>query len=254
MGPRSCGGQDALGANDYGGLVSSGESAHIAYAQKRPGLDRVHEHRHARIEQRDPPPAHRPDLGATAGPLQVQTVVDALRVGMVARRARIQDPSWKRRPGRRFLTRTVGSAVNSWTDAFGMLAGTTYYFKVKAANVVGDSAASNEASATPSAGPPGTPGTLQATGSLGHVSLSWSCTFIRRRQPDHGLQYLSQHVERHGEVAFSHTGGPNTAYVDYDVAGTTYFYKVRRRERHRRRPLSNEAEGIGAQPRARRAA
>src|SRR5438552_2078893 len=69
---------------------------------------------------------------------------------------------------------TVGN-VTSYTDTSAMN-GVTYYYVVKAVNGVGEGGASNEASATPVAGPsaPGAPTNLQAIPGNGNVSLTWS--------------------------------------------------------------------------------
>ena len=68
---------------------------------------------------------------------------------------------------------TVAGSVYSY-DATGLTNGTTYYFVVKASNPGGDSANSNELSATPQVPAPGAPTGLTAIGGNIKVTLNWS--------------------------------------------------------------------------------
>lgn len=70
------------------------------------------------------------------------------------------------------LTTGISGSATSWTDSSSIVAGTTYYYKLKAVNGVGTSAASNELFATASSSPPLTliqglyTGSLSSTESL----------------------------------------------------------------------------------------
>src|SRR5262249_35921386 len=72
------------------------------------------------------------------------------------------------------LLTTLGN-VSGWTDT-GASNGTTYYYKVSAVNAAGESVASNELSATPSAPltAPSAPTLNSASGGNSSVALSWS--------------------------------------------------------------------------------
>src|SRR5262249_15309131 len=76
--------------------------------------------------------------------------------------------------GSETLLTTLG-VVTSWTDN-SATNGTTYYYKISAVNSVGESAPSNERSATPSqpATVPGAPTLNSATAGNSSVALSWS--------------------------------------------------------------------------------
>ncbi len=68
---------------------------------------------------------------------------------------------------------TVAGAVFS-CDVTGLTNGTTYYFVVKASNDGGDSAYSNEISATPQVEAPGAPVLQSASAGDGYVNITWS--------------------------------------------------------------------------------
>ncbi|MGO8673184.1 MAG: choice-of-anchor tandem repeat GloVer-containing protein, partial [Capsulimonadaceae bacterium] len=67
----------------------------------------------------------------------------------------------------------TGVTTTSYTRT-GLVNGSTYFFKVASVNAAGTSAASNEASAIPIAGPPSPAPVLSATSSSGAILLSWS--------------------------------------------------------------------------------
>ena len=99
---------------------------------------------------------------------------------------------------------------------------TTYYYVVTAVNTVGESANSNQASATPTAAPtpPAAPTGLTATGGNAQVSLSWTASsgassYNVKRSTTNGGPYTQ-------------TASPtSTSYVDNSVTnGTTYYYVV----------------------------
>src|SRR3984957_10913427 len=118
---------------------------------------------------------------------------------------------------------TIASPTSAtYTDAT-VTNGTKYFYVVSAVNSIGESANSNEISATPTApqtAPP-TPANLQATGGNARVSLTWSAS----------TGATSYHLKRS-----TTTGGPFTTtlaslttpnYVDTSVTnGTAYFYVV----------------------------
>lgn len=121
-----------------------------------------------------------------------------------------------------FLASTGGSnttfVVNSLTN------GQVYYFTVTAVNGIGESAGSNEASATPAAAPSAP--TLSATKGNATVSLSWTAP-----ASNGGSALTTYHIYRgtsSGATSYlASTGGTNTSFV---VAGLTngqaYFFNV----------------------------
>ncbi len=118
---------------------------------------------------------------------------------------------------------TATSYVNS-----GLTNGTTYFYKVKAVNSAGSGNASNEASATPSAGtptptPPGAPSSLSATAGNATVNLTWQAvsgatTYNVYRGTAANGQSTTPVATNLTGTTYSNTGLTN---------GTTYFYKVR---------------------------
>ena len=107
------------------------------------------------------------------------------------------------------------------------LAPGTYYYRVTAEDAAGNvGAASNQATGvvTGDVTPPGAPGTLQATGSLGSASLSWGAA-------SDNVGVVRYNVHRSTVAGF--IPGPSnriaqptgTTYADLVAAGT-YFYRV----------------------------
>ena len=120
---------------------------------------------------------------------------------------------------------TVGAAVTTYTNA-GLLADTTYYYRVRATNASGDSIFSNTANATTTVAAPGAPTTLKATAvSTSQINLTWvdnatnETGFRIERSPD-GL------AATFAQIA---TVGVNvTTYLNTGLsANTTYYYRVR---------------------------
>jgi fibronectin type III domain protein/PA14 domain-containing protein len=114
---------------------------------------------------------------------------------------------------------SVGPNVTAYTDP-GRSASTTYYYRVRAYNSVGNSGYSNESSATTLLSGPSN---LVATGvSTSQISLSWSDS----SNFEDGFK-----IERLGGGGYFQIGavGPNvTSYVDSGLPdSTTFYYRVR---------------------------
>lgn len=145
-------------------------------------------------------------------------------------------------PGQESTTPLNSSLVTGTSYSVGSLTnGTTYSFTVEAVNKVGNSAPSNEASATPQAPTvPTAPQGLVASGGVGQVSLSWSAP-----SSDGGSQLSAYDVFRGtspGTESYLATVGPGTlSYSDTAVAvGTTYYYEVAAVNAAGTGPVSNE--------------
>ena len=120
---------------------------------------------------------------------------------------------------------TVGN-VTSYTDTSAMN-GVTYYYVVKAVNGVGEGGASNEASATPVAGPsaPGAPTNLQAIPGNGNVSLTWSAPSSDGGSPI--TTYTVYRGTNSGNQSYSVQVGTVTSYTDTGLSnGQRYYYVV----------------------------
>ena len=118
---------------------------------------------------------------------------------------------------------TAGANATSYNDT-GLTTGTTYFYRVRATSSSGDSAYSNEASATTLLSVPGAPTGLTATAISGsQINLSWSDVanetgFKIERKTGAGGTYAQ----------IGTTGANVTTYSDTGLtAGTTYFYRVR---------------------------
>jgi fibronectin type 3 domain-containing protein len=163
-----------------------------------------------------PPPAAPTGLTATAGDAQV-SLSWAASTGATnynVKRATVSGGPYT----------TVASALGgtSFTDT-GVTNGVTYFYVATAVGTGGESANSNEASATPTAptAPPAAPGGVVATAGNAQVLLSWTAssgatTYTVKRGTVSGGPYAS--------IA---TGLTGTSYTDAAVTnGTTYFYVV----------------------------
>lgn len=119
---------------------------------------------------------------------------------------------------------TVASGISSTMFVnTGLSNGKTYYYVVKAANSVGTSTKSNEASATPLLAIPLPPTNLTATGSSGQIALTW----------DASVSATSYNVYR-GTTSDGESGTPIAAHITvtrYTNAGLTniktYYYLVK---------------------------
>ena len=133
---------------------------------------------------------------------------------------------------------TTGAGVTVYND-IGLAAGTTYFYRVRATNAVGDSAYSAEASATTLTPPPAAPGGMTATAaSSTQINLAWADNssnetgFKIERKTGSGGTYSQIATVGAGVVSYSSTGlNPNT----------TYFYRVRATNAGGDSAYSNEA-------------
>ena len=154
-------------------------------------------------------------------------------------------------------TGVLGSALSpspglstNYTDTTAVN-GTAYYYVVKASNAIGESPASNEASATPSAPAtaPSAPQSLSATAGNAQVSLSWSAPSLN------GGSALTTYTLYRSTTtgvlgsALSPSPGLSTNYTDTTaVNGTAYYYVVKASNAIGESPASNEAPATPSAP------
>jgi fibronectin type 3 domain-containing protein len=115
-------------------------------------------------------------------------------------------------------------ALTSYTDNT-VVNGTTYYYVVSAVNSAGESADSNEASATPLAPPPPSApsGLISTTISSSQINLSWSDnsndeTSFKIERSTNGINFTQIAVTAANAIAFGDSGL---------APATTYYYRVR---------------------------
>ncbi len=132
---------------------------------------------------------------------------------------------------------TVGADVTAFSDT-GLTATTAYFYRVRATNATGDSAYSNEASATTLTNPPVAPSGLTATAiSSSQINISWTDVanetgFKIERKTGAGGTYSQIATVGAGVVSYNNTGL---------TVNTTYYYRVRASNAGGDSPYSNEA-------------
>jgi fibronectin type 3 domain-containing protein len=136
-----------------------------------------------------------------------------------------------------------GITTTSFTDTE-VSNGTTYFYKVAAANAGGTSPLSNEASATPQVPPPAAPSGLTASAGNGQVALAWAAS-------SGAMTYNVYRSATSGGETLLKSGVTTLSFTDTGLTnGTTYFYKVAGVNAGGTSPLSSEAsatpQGSGA--------
>ncbi len=160
-----------------------------------------------------PLPATPTGLGATAGNAQVALSWNAASgaTSYNVKRATVS--------GGPYSTIATGVTPTSYTDTTAAN-GTTYFYVVTAVNVCGETANSNEASATPVCPLPSVPTGLAATAGNAQVALTWNAA----------SGATSYNVKRATESGGSYTTITNvtsTSHTDNTALnGTTYYYVV----------------------------
>ena len=145
---------------------------------------------------------------------------------------------------------TIASNISELTyDDTGLTNGITYYYAVSATDTTGESANSNEASATPQAPAPGVPANLTATAGDSQVALTWTAVtgtsgYNVKRATTPGGPYTTV-ANNVTETTYTDTGLTN---------GITYYYAVSATNGAGESPDSNEAsatpQGIAQSNRA----
>lgn len=144
------------------------------------------------------------------------------------------------------LLATLGS-VTSYDDT-AVANGTTYHYRVSAANGVGEGPASNEVSLTPqgSGSPPSAPLNLKATTARGKrrgVILSWQAPASSGSSPVTGYRIYRGTASR--AETFLVAVGTVTGYNDRTTTnGVRYYYRVTAANAAGEGPSSNEASAI----------
>jgi fibronectin type 3 domain-containing protein len=116
-------------------------------------------------------------------------------------------------------TQIIAPTATNFTDT-GLTNGTTYFYVVSAVNASGESANSNQASATPRAPVPTVPVGLSATGGNQQASLSWTASS--------GATSYNVKRSTSGTGPFTTVGSPTAnSFINTGLAdSTTYFYVV----------------------------
>jgi fibronectin type 3 domain-containing protein len=119
---------------------------------------------------------------------------------------------------------TVGANVTTFTNS-GLLANTTYFYRVSATNASGDSAFSTEASATTPAMVPAAPSALAATTeATNRIRLNW--TDNASNESGFAIERKTGAGGTYAQVA--NVGANVTTYTNSGLlANTQYYYRVR---------------------------
>ncbi len=145
-------------------------------------------------------------------------------------------------PSAKTLLATIGNYLN-YTDR-GLTNGQAYYYQVTALNAAGESARSNEASATPTALPT-PPQDLMAAPGDAQITLSWTPPSSDGGKPITNYTLYRGTVSG-GETLLTRLGNVLT-YLDLSlINGQTYYYKVSAVNTKGEGPLSNEASATPA--------
>ncbi len=126
--------------------------------------------------------------------------------------------------GQTSLFKELGN-VDTYTDT-GLTNGARYYYRVAAVNRVGEGTKSNEASASPTAGPsvPSVPRNLAATAGSGVVTLRWSAPAADGGSPIKNYT-IYRGVSRDSLVVLARANA--TSLFDGGLTnGVTYYYEV----------------------------
>ena len=135
------------------------------------------------------------------------------------------------------VTTGLTTEVDSLTD------GTTYYFKVTATNVAGESEASDEKTATPQTAPPtaaapGKPTAVTATAGDGKATLAWTAPTNTGYDDDNGtVGVITKFTVYYADTSFDSANLPTTNVDTADgttttadvpglTGGTQYFFRV----------------------------
>ena len=122
---------------------------------------------------------------------------------------------------------TVGPNTTTATIA-GLTGGNTYYFVVEAVNLVGNSAPSNEANATPT-GPPGAPRNFAAASGNAQITLTWNAPFNNGGSPITGYDIYESTTaggENYASPTTTTGAGANTATISGLTNGNTYYFTI----------------------------
>ena len=136
---------------------------------------------------------------------------------------------------------TLGANATSFVNT-GLAANTTYFYRIRASNGAGNSAASNEASATTqaaSANPPAAPSNLSATASSSsQINLTW----LDNATDETGYVVERSTTSGSGFANIATLGANATSFTNTGLAAsTTYFYRVRASNSAGNSAASNEA-------------
>jgi fibronectin type 3 domain-containing protein len=127
----------------------------------------------------------------------------------------------------------------------GVTNGTTYYYVVAANNATNAGPVSIQASATPTAGPPGAPTLSSPTSTLDHLSISWT----QPQSTSPITQYtIYRGTSAGGETLLTTVPAGTTSYQDNVTAPTRYYYKVSATNGAGEGTASNEVNGVPGAP------